>query len=277
MDVQAWMAEQMPAVEQVLQRVLPEPSEKPEALSRAMRHLLFPGGKRLRPAFALAAAQAVGGEPKQALSMAAAVELIHVYSLIHDDLPCMDDDLERRGRPTVHVAFDEATAVLAGDALQSLAFSVLLSEAPRSSAAIVGAELAEAAGARGLVGGQVDDLAAESDQPDLESILSIHARKSAALIAVSIAGGARLGGGSDAQVEQMRLLGRDVGIAFQMTDDILDAEDEDGCSLIPILGVQGCRERAEALLDGALAQIEGLGEPAVPLGELCQWAVRRSR
>ena len=277
MDVQAWMAEQMPAVEQVLQRVLPEPSEKPEALSRAMRHLLFPGGKRLRPAFALAAAQAVGGEPKQALSMAAAVELIHVYSLIHDDLPCMDDDLERRGRPTVHVAFDEATAVLAGDALQSLAFSVLLSEAPRSSAAIIGAELAEAAGARGLVGGQVDDLAAESDQPDLESILSIHARKSAALIAVSIAGGARLGGGSDAQVEQMRSLGRDVGIAFQMTDDILDAEDEDGCSLIPLLGVQGCRERAEALLDGALAQIEGLGEPAVALRELCQWAVRRSR
>ncbi|MDG2050777.1 MAG: polyprenyl synthetase family protein [Myxococcota bacterium] len=276
MDVQAWMADQIPAVEQVLDRVLPTSTEEPERLSRAMRHLVFPGGKRLRPAFALAAAQAVGGGAEQALSVAAAVELIHVYSLIHDDLPCMDDDIERRGRPTVHVAFDEATAVLAGDALQSLAFSILLSEAPTPWAARIGAELADAVGARGLVGGQVDDLAAESVKPDLDGILSIHARKSAALIAVAISGGARLGGGSEAEVETMRCLGRDVGIAFQMTDDVLDAEDDEGCSLIPLLGAQGCRDRAEALLEGALSQIEDLGEPAGALRELCQWAVRRS-
>ena len=152
MDAQAWLAERIPAVEETLERWLPEPSTPPTRLHAAMRHLVFPGGKRLRPALALAAAEAVGGPAAAALPMAAAVELVHIYSLVHDDLPCMDDDALRRGRPTVHVAFDEATAVLAGDALQSLAFQLLLSDGEPGPAAAAARDLAEAIGAGGLVG-----------------------------------------------------------------------------------------------------------------------------
>ena len=276
MDVHAWLAEQMPSIEQALTRILPEPTVPPVRLSAAMRHLVFPGGKRLRPAFALAAAEAVGAPSSHALPIATAVELVHVYSLIHDDLPCMDDDRERRGRPTVHIAFDEATAVLAGDALQSLAFSALLAEAPAHLASQVGWELAEAIGARGLVGGQVDDLAAEQMPPDEAMTLSIHARKSAALIAAAIAGGARLGGASEEAVDRLRGFGLDIGVAFQITDDVLDADEDEGCTLVPILGVEDCRQRAEKLLADALGKIDWLGERAVPLRELAQWAVRRS-
>lgn len=276
MDVHAWLAEQMPSIEKTLTRILPAPTVPPVRLSAAMRHLVFPGGKRLRPAFALAAAEAVGAPSSHALPIAAAVELVHVYSLIHDDLPCMDDDRERRGRPTVHIAFDEATAVLAGDALQSLAFSSLLSEAPAHLASQVGLELAEAIGPRGLVGGQVDDLAAEQVPPDEAMTLSIHARKSAALIAAAIAGGARLGGASEEEVDRLRGFGRDVGVAFQITDDVLDADEDEGCTLVRILGVDDCRQRAEKILADALGKIDWLGERAVPLRELAQWAVRRS-
>ena len=188
----------------------------------------------------------------------------------------MDDDATRRGRPTVHVAWNESTAVLAGDALQTLAFEVLLANAEAVLAARVGADLARAVGAAGLVGGQVDDLAiATATQKDADAVRSIHARKSAALIAESVAGGARLGGADESRVETLRRFGREVGIAFQIADDLLDADEDEGCTLVPLLGVEACRAEAESLLDGALGRIEGLGDPAEPLRELARYAVRR--
>src|SRR5687768_15101387 len=161
MDAQDYLAACLPQVDRALDAVLPRASEPPARLHAAMRHLIFPGGKRLRPALALAAAEAVGGDPELALPAAIAVELVHVYSLVHDDLPCMDDDLERRGGPTVHVALDEATAVLAGDALLAAAFGALVAGATERDARarmLAVRDLARAAGAAGLVGGQVDDL-----------------------------------------------------------------------------------------------------------------------
>jgi len=277
MDVQAWLAERLPPVEAVLEEWLPGAQTPPVSLHAAMRHLVFPGGKRLRPALALAAAEAVGGPASAALPMATAVELVHTYSLIHDDLPCMDDDALRRGRPTVHVAFDEATAVLAGDALQSLAFQVLLSGPETHRAADAARDLAEAIGAAGLVGGQADDLAPDPMSAGAEHVLSIHARKTAALIRVSVLGGARLAGGEGERLAELAAFGSAVGLAFQITDDCLDAEDEDGCSLVAIEGIQACRERAEVLLDSALAHLEGAGEGAEPLRALARFAVRRDR
>ncbi|MDE0884533.1 MAG: polyprenyl synthetase family protein [Myxococcota bacterium] len=275
MDAQAWLAERTPAVNAALEAWLPGADVAPCALHAAMRHLVFPGGKRLRPALALAAAEAVGGPAEAALPMATAVELVHIYSLIHDDLPCMDDDELRRGRPTVHVAFGEATAVLAGDALQSLAFEVLLSVAEPGPAARAARDLAEAIGAAGLVGGQADDLGPDPAGLGVEHILSIHARKTAALIRVAILGGARLAGANDSRLAELAAFGREVGVAFQIADDCLDAEDEDACSLLAVEGIEASRERAEKLLDSALARLEGAGEGAEPLRALARFAVRR--
>ena len=195
-EAEAYIEQRGALVEAWLDDFVPQLDEPPRALHAAMRHLLFPGGKRLRPLLALAAAEAVGVQPEAALPMAAAVELIHTYSLVHDDLPCMDDDDQRRGRPTVHVAFGEATAVLAGDALQALAFEAALAAAPESPERCLGAarDLARAAGSRGIVGGQVDDIAsATADvRPSAAELESIHQRKSAALIAAAIVIGARV-------------------------------------------------------------------------------------
>jgi geranylgeranyl diphosphate synthase type II len=288
MDVAAYLAERGALVDAVLQRALPAASTPPQQLHAAMRHLLFPGGKRLRPALALAAAEAVGAPPERALPLAAAVELVHTYSLIHDDLPCMDDDLERRGRPTVHVAFGEAIAVLAGDALLAAAFELLASagpEWPAEALLVCARELAWAAGSLSLVGGQVDDLAFAAGSATVASVESIHERKSAALIAASIVGGARLAGASPPLLERLRRFGIAVGVGFQIADDLLDeGQDgaferggEAGCSLVPLVGVKGARERAEALLGSALGSIEDLGERVEPLRELARFAVRRSR
>jgi len=279
MDARAYLAERGPLVERALEATLPAAADPPQGLHAAMRHLLFPGGKRLRPALALAAAEAVGGAPEAALPVAAAVELVHTYSLVHDDLPCMDDDAERRGRPTVHVAFGEATAVLAGDALLAAAFAVLAGEpganaGERRLAAL--RELAFAAGSRALVGGQADDLGFDPRGADPARVESIHERKSAALITAAIVGGAWLGGAGVELLERLRRFGRAVGVAFQIADDLLDAGTEStGCSLVPLLGVARARERAEALLAAGLAEIDDLGERAEPLRALARFAVRR--
>ncbi len=276
MDAQAYLAERGALVDGRLDELLPATTMEPVSLHRAMRHLVFPGGKRLRPALAMAAAEAVGAPPEAALPMAAAVELVHTYSLIHDDLPCMDDDSERRGRATVHIEYGEAVAVLAGDALLTLAFECLTNEAvdPLCAAPAVRA-LARAAGAAGLVGGQVDDLAFATTGGDVEVVESIHARKTAALIAVSIVGGARFGGAAEALLARLADFGRAVGVAFQIADDLLDEGEDDGCSLLRALGPGPARERAESLLVRALSLLEGLGERAEPLRELARFAVRR--
>jgi len=278
-DVDAYLADRAALVNRYLDEVVPPADESPGSLHAAMRHLLFPGGKRLRPALAFAGCEAAGSPAAKALPAAAAVELVHTYSLIHDDLPCMDDDDERRGRPTVHVAFGEAVAVLAGDALLALAFGVLADasvavEPQRQLAAL--RELSRAADSRNLVGGQVDDLGI-GGEADAAAIESIHLRKSAALIAASVLAGAGLGGADSPLLERLRSFAEAVGVAFQIADDLLDQESGEPCSLVRVLGPQGARARAEELLENALSLIEDLGERGEPLRELARFAVRRNR
>jgi geranylgeranyl pyrophosphate synthase len=276
MDAQDHLAAYLPRVERALEAALPRADEPPARLHAAMRHLLFPGGKRLRPALALAAAEAVGGDADAALPAAVAVELVHVYSLVHDDLPCMDDDVERRGRPTVHVAFDEATAVLAGDALLAAAFAALVAGAgdrDASARMLAVRDLASAVGAAGLVGGQVDDLAGAVESA--AAVESVHARKTAALIAAAITTGARLAGAGEPMLAKLRVAGVAAGIAFQITDDLLDAEQDESCSLVRVLGEPAARERAQGLLEEALAAVAGLGPSAEPLRALLRYSVQR--
>lgn len=279
MDVDAYLAEQAARVDRFLDTAVPDEGERPGRLHAAMRHLLFPGGKRFRPALALAAARAVGGDPEAALPVAAAVELVHTYSLVHDDLPCMDDDALRRGRPTVHVAFDEATAVLAGDALLAEAFRVLLDagDLPAEARVVAAQALAEAAGSQALVGGQAEDLAADGGL-DEAGVAWIHERKTAALFRAAVVGGARVAGAGPATLQRLDRFALDAGVAFQIADDLLDqAEGEapEACSLVTVLGADAAAERAEGLLAAALTQLDGLGEPAEPLRELARLAVRR--
>lgn len=294
MDVNAYMAERIPLIDAGIEARFGGATEIPEALQGAMKHLLFPGGKRLRPIFALAAAEAVGGSAEAALPIAVAVELIHTYSLIHDDLPCMDDDVLRRGRPTVHVAYDEATAVLAGDALLTEAFAVLAEPSACSSGAEAALwtvhRLARASGALGLVGGQADDLlftadgaalrsreGARAEGTDLVRLASIHARKTAALFQAAIVGGAALAGASEAERKLLDAFGKNVGIAFQISDDLLDADSDEAASILRIQGLDDAKQGAEGLLQRALLGIESLCERAEPLRELARFAVRRKR
>jgi geranylgeranyl pyrophosphate synthase len=275
-----WLAERSALVDRYLDGRLPPASEAPTVLHAAMRHLVFPGGKRLRPAFVLAGCEAAGARPDLALPAAAAVELVHTYSLIHDDLPCMDDDATRRGRPTVHIAYGEANALLAGDALLALAFEVLAdAEGSCGTAAVVWCTrtLAVAAGSRQLVGGQVDDLAlAAGGEATLARVESVHRRKSAALIAASVACGARLGNADAALLAELAAFGEEVGVAFQITDDVLDAHQNEACSVVSLLGVDAARERAEALLARALKRTERLGAKGHALRVLAEMAVRRT-
>ena len=286
MDVHAYMAERVPMIDAAIEARFEELAALPATLRGAMRHLLFPGGKRLRPIFALATAEAVGGTPASAMPIAVAIELVHTYSLIHDDLPCMDDDAIRRGRPTVHVAYGEATAVLAGDALLTEAFAVLTAEGNRVAdpEAVLFAvrRLAAAAGAGGLVGGQVDDLlfsssVTSSQGTDHARLASIHARKTAALFSAAIVGGAALAGASESECATFEAFSMDVGIAFQIADDLLDADSEEAASILRLQGLEDAKQGAEGLLDRALLRIEDLCERAEPLRELARFAVRRKQ
>jgi len=284
-DVHAYIAERVPQIDRALEARFHDAAGLPPRLRDAMRHLLFPGGKRLRPVFALAAAEAVGGRAAVAMPIAVAVELVHTYSLIHDDLPCMDDDALRRGRPTVHIAYDEATAVLAGDALLAEAFAALTASAAEraeAEAALFAVRtLAEAAGAAGLVGGQVDDLLfsseSETQGTDHARLASIHSRKTAALFQAAILGGAALAGASASERTTLDAFARDVGIAFQIADDLLDADSEEAASILRVQGIEDAKQDAEGLLDRALLRIEDLCERAEPLRELARFAVRRKR
>jgi len=280
-DARAYLRERRPLVERALEAALPGVAAPPARLHAAMRHLIFPGGKRLRPALAMAAAEALGAPPERALPMATAVELLHSYSLIHDDLPCMDDDQQRRERPTVHVAFDEATAVLAGDALLAAAFESLLTPRPGDAIAperrlAAGLELARAAGSLQLVGGQLDDLAFDARRAGAAEVESIHRRKTAALIAASVVGGAILAGADAAAQERLRRFGEGVGVVFQIADDLLDTG-EDACSLVALAGPEAARKRAETLLAAALEELSPFGERAAALRELALFALRRNR
>jgi geranylgeranyl pyrophosphate synthase len=211
------------AAEAELQALLPPETERPQRLHRAMRASVFAGGKRIRPLLCLACGGAVGGPPEAARRPAAALELFHTYTLIHDDLPAMDDDDLRRGRPSCHRAFDEATAILAGDALQALAFEALASaDAARCDPARLVAVLARAAGSRGVCAGQAEDLAAEGATPSIDAVDFIHRHKTADLIEAACRIGALAGGGAEETVRAFAAFGRDLGLAYQIVDDILD-------------------------------------------------------
>jgi geranylgeranyl diphosphate synthase type II len=263
----------------------------PDRLKEAMRYCLLAPGKRLRPMLVLLAAQACGGDREAALPAAAAVEMVHAYSLVHDDLPAMDDDDLRRGRPTCHKAFDPATAILAGDALQALAFQVLATEIePAEVAAGCCAVLAEAAGATALVGGQADDLAAEHFGGSLEVLESIHRRKTGALILASLQLGALVAEADAWQRTALEEYGRRLGLAFQITDDLLDVRgtaEETGkqtgkdssrgkLTYPSVIGVEESQRRAEILVAEACAALRPLGSAAASLEALARRVLERS-
>lgn len=260
-----------------------------ERLEAAMRHGLLVGGKRLRPLLVYLAGQALGASDDALDAPAAAIELIHAYSLIHDDLPAMDDDDLRRGQPTVHKAFDEATAILAGDALQALAFEVLASHPyPRLGQLVT--TLAVASGRDGMVAGQALDLAAVGGHPDAEAMAHMHAHKTGALIVAAV----RLGGLVAVEEDDPRLAAliryaRAIGLAFQIHDDILDVTGDtatlgkisgaDAARAKPtypsLLGLAGAQRKANTLIDEAIAALAPLGEQAAPLADLAHYMIER--
>jgi geranylgeranyl diphosphate synthase type II len=262
-------------------------------LVEAMRYSLMAGGKRLRPNLCLAASDAVGGNPQAALPAACALEMIHTYSLIHDDLPAMDDDALRRGKPTCHVAFDEATAILAGDALLTLAFQVLASmETGRPERGLeVIRIIASAAGPRGMVQGQMLDMQSEGRTLTREELQNLHALKTGALIEASLAAGAIVGGASRAQVDAIRGYGRAIGLAFQVVDDILNVEGDPAVmgkaagtdrirrknSCPALLGLEKSREFAQNLVHTAIAAIAGFGRQAEALRAIAFYVVARKK
>ena len=259
-----------------------------------MRYALLGGGKRLRPVLALAACEAVGGDPDAVLPVACALEMIHTYSLIHDDLPCMDDDALRRGRPTAHVAFGEALAVLAGDALLTEAFALLArtAEGSRRPRRLLRAarEIAEAAGARGMVAGQAADIAAEGADADLALVEFIHVRKTGALLLAAVRSGGLVGGATAAQLRRLTRYGECLGLAFQIADDILDVEaptartgksegrdrERRKATFPAVLGLPAAKARARELRDGALAAMGGFDARAELLRALVRFVVDRA-
>ncbi len=227
MSFSDYLAQQQKVVDQTLDRWVPSETTPPQIIHKAMRYSLFAGGKRIRPILVMAAADAVGGGHGGAENCACALELIHTYSLIHDDLPALDNDDVRRGRPTCHKMFSEAMAILAGDALLTLAFEVLsrLPEVEAARRAELVRELAIAAGsAGGMIGGQVQDLEGERQTPSAELLDQIHRAKTGALLRASVRMGAIYGGASDTQLEALSRYGEHAGLAFQIVDDLLDVE-----------------------------------------------------
>jgi geranylgeranyl diphosphate synthase type II len=263
----------------------------PPRLQQAMSYSLLAGGKRLRPVLVMLACQACGGDPELALPAACALEMVHTYSLIHDDLPAMDDDDLRRGRPTNHKVFGEALAILAGDALLTLAFEVIATQvAPPEVAAACCADLASAAGAVGMVAGQVADLEAEeSGQATLEMLEAIHRRKTGRLLCSALTLGARVAQADPETLTRLKEYGLLIGLAFQITDDLLDIRgivekvgkgvNKDAAlgklTYPSLLGVEASERRAETLIADACRLIEPLGERGRMLRELAQFILHR--
>ncbi|MCK4547102.1 MAG: polyprenyl synthetase family protein [Candidatus Eisenbacteria sp.] len=254
-------------VEAALEEILRTEDPRESRLVDAMRYSVMGDGKRIRPILCLASYEAVGGRGNEALPVAAALELIHAYSLVHDDLPCMDDDDTRRGKPAVHKAYGEGMAVLVGDGLLTLAFEVLAtapegSSLPPARKMQVLKNIARAAGIRGMIAGQVGDLEALECPGDASLIDYVHARKTGALIAVSVWSGARLGTDEPGMIARLGQYGENVGLAFQIVDDILDYTDrpDEAASYVVCHGLVRARERAEELISTAKAGLDPLGE-----------------
>lgn len=278
MDFKLELARRAQKIDQALDKYLPPAGSYPPVIHEAMRYSVFAGGKRLRPALVLAGAEAVGGDPEAVLPAACAIELLHTYSLIHDDLPAMDNDDLRRGKPTSHKVYGEAMAILAGDALLTACFH-LLARLPGSGlvkpdlAVRVIEEIAGAAGTMGLIGGQVVDLLSTEKEIDAQTLEYIHTRKTGALYRVSVRAGAILSGATAGQVDLLTVYAENLGLAFQIVDDILDIEGDEQKLGKPVgsdirnrkatypalYGVAKAREKARLAGDRALGALAALG------------------
>lgn len=295
MDLNAYLKERRAQVDKALDTFLPGEDVLPISLHKAMRYSTFAAGKRIRPILMMAACEAVGGTVDKVMPAACAMEMIHTYSLIHDDLPAMDDDDYRRGRPTCHKVYGDALAILAGDALLTEAFILLsgLGEdggVSLEAARRVSADIARCAGSMGMVGGQVVDMDSEGKEIDLATLEYIHTRKTGALILASVQSGAVLGGATSEQVDALGRYAKAAGLAFQVADDILDivgdqellgkdvgSDQERGKATYPaLLGLEAARDRAKELRDVALESLSGFDERAEPLRNIAHYIVDRS-
>ena len=294
-DFTAWSRGVAGRMETALAALLPAPRVAPVRLHDAMRYSTLGGGKRVRAMLVFAAGEVSSADPERLQVAAAAVEMIHAYSLIHDDLPCMDDDVLRRGKPTCHVEFDEATALLAGDALQSLAFQLLaeyrLTEDPREQLKMIDL-FARATGSRGMAGGQAIDLDSVGKTITLPELEHMHILKTGALIRASVLFGAHCGNGlSQAELDHLDRYGKFVGLAFQVVDDILDEEgsavtlgktagkDREGGkpTYTSLMGLARAKEFAKELLADAHSELKGFDGRAARLGQLADFIVHRDR
>ena len=287
--LKAYAEAHRPAIDEALDACLPTAEGPAGRLAEAMRYSVFAGGKRFRPMLVLAACELCGGEQRMALPPACAVELVHTYSLIHDDLPAMDDDDFRRGRPSCHKAFDEATAILAGDALLTLAFEIVARPQSAAHAAEFVLELARGAGTAGMLAGQMADMAFEGAQPTAEAVDFIHRHKTAALIAASVRLGAIAAEAPQGTVDSLGRYGQSLGLAFQVADDALDLEatteqlgktaGKDAASgkvtYPAVFGLAGARTRAQQLVGQAIAELAPFGPPADLLRGIAHYVVER--
>jgi len=275
-------------------RLLPVPADARARLYEAMRYAVIGGGKRMRPLLVVAACDLFNVDRERALRVACAIELVHVYSLVHDDLPCMDDDDLRRGKPTVHKAFDEAIAVLTGDSLFAVAFEVLADEATHEDPFVrseLVLELARASGPSGMAGGQMMDIAAETTSFDLSTTTRLQQLKTGALIGFSVEAGAIMGKVGPQTRLKLKGYARDLGLAFQIADDLLDVEGDAKAAgkalrkdegkgkstFVSLLGVDRARNQAEMLIDQAIHHLQGFGPEADLLRAIARFAIERDR
>jgi geranylgeranyl diphosphate synthase type II len=296
MDVNAYLEEKGRLIDACLDRLLPDRETFPSSLHQAMRYCLFAGGKRIRPALAFAASEAVGGNPDAIVDEACALELIHTFTLIHDDLPSMDNDDFRRGLPSTHKVFGEAMAILAGDALQTEAFKILACGYTRGAhkaehmVAIIKI-LAEASGSRGIVGGQVVDLDSEGKTIAPDQLEYIHSHKTGSLIAASVIMGGILGGASPEQISHLRRYGECIGLAFQIVDDILDVEGSQEklgkstgsdqkkkkATYPSIIGIDGARKKGMECYQRALDALQSFDDRADHLRKIALYITQRQK
>lgn len=292
-DFQVWASSRRSHFEDLLKDLLPRPDSAPQRLHEAMRYSVLEGGKRVRPLLAFAAGDLVGADSKRVSLVAAAVELIHAYSLVHDDMPCMDNDVLRRGKPTCHVEYDEATALLVGDSLQSLAFQLLsghrLSDDAAEQLDMVKL-LAMASGSRGMAGGQAIDLASVGNRLSVPELEFMHIHKTGALIRAAVLLGAKCGPMPEAtELAALDRYGKCIGLAFQVGDDVLDSEsdtatlgktagkdaEQEKPTYVTLLGVQAARQMAAELHEEALDVLAGFGEPARRLRDMANFILLR--
>ena len=293
MDLKLYLKEKGALVNDALDSLLPSEERYPARVHSAMRYSLFAGGKRLRPILVLAAFEAVGGKGAGAINTACAFECIHTYSLIHDDLPAMDDDDLRRGVQTCHRKFDEATAILAGDALLTLSFQMIaessLKGMDKECLLRVIFELAHGAGSAGMIGGQMADIEAEGKEVTLPELQQIHILKTGTLMLSALRCGAILGGATSEQFEALSRYGKSIGLAFQIADDILDVtgeveltgkavgadEERDKATYPAILGLEESRRRATELVERAVVSLDSFGDEAEPLRLIASFITER--